>query len=115
MPEMPRISSVSALKDFLARAMAVGLRNTMYEIEADSGVRAVVLKGEAGIGKTRLINELVADGDPNDWKIVDNKLYLNLSADIQERWEGDIPGFNERADTNWKDIADKSPSELQAQ
>jgi YHS domain-containing protein len=55
------------------------------------------------------------DGDPNYWKIVDNKLYLNLSADIQERWEGDIPGFNERADTNWKDIADKTPAELQAQ
>ncbi|WP_170789660.1 YHS domain-containing (seleno)protein [Ruegeria lacuscaerulensis] len=55
------------------------------------------------------------DGDPNYWKIVDNKLYLNLSADIQERWEGDIPGFNERADANWKDIAGKTPAELQAQ
>lgn len=55
------------------------------------------------------------DGDPNYWKIVDNKLYLNLSADIQERWEGDIPGFNERADANWKDIAHKTPAELQEQ
>ena len=55
------------------------------------------------------------DGDPNYWKIVDDKLFLNLSADIQERWEGDIPGFNERADANWETIADKSPAELQAQ
>ena len=53
------------------------------------------------------------DGDPNYWKIVDNKLYLNLSQDIQERWEGDIPGFVEQASANWEDIADKDPAELQ--
>ncbi|WP_170327250.1 YHS domain-containing (seleno)protein [Ruegeria arenilitoris] len=53
------------------------------------------------------------DGDPTYWKIVDNKLYLNLSQDIQERWEGDIPGFIEQASTNWQTIADKSPAELQ--
>ncbi|OED46241.1 YHS domain-containing (seleno)protein [Leisingera sp. S232] len=55
------------------------------------------------------------DGDPNHWKIVDNTLYLNLSADIQERWEGDIPGMVQNANTNWEDIAEKTPSELQAQ
>ncbi|KIC16473.1 MULTISPECIES: YHS domain-containing (seleno)protein [unclassified Leisingera] len=55
------------------------------------------------------------DGDPNHWKIVDNTLYLNLSQDIQERWEGDIPGFIEKASVNWTDIAEKTPEELQAQ
>lgn len=53
------------------------------------------------------------DGDPNHWKIVDNVLYLNLSQDIQERWEGDIPGFITNANVNWEDIEDKSPAELQ--
>lgn len=53
------------------------------------------------------------DGDPNHWKIVDNVLYLNLSQDIQERWEGDIPGFVQNANANWEDIADKDPAELQ--
>lgn len=55
------------------------------------------------------------DGDPTYWKIVDDVLYLNLSKDIQERWEGDVPGFIERADVNWDDIEGKSPEELQAQ
>lgn len=55
------------------------------------------------------------DGDPNVWKIVDNKLYLNISPDVQVRWEGDIPGFVDRADTNWVEIADKTPAELQTQ
>jgi YHS domain-containing protein len=53
------------------------------------------------------------DGDPDYWKIVDNKLYLNLSQDIQERWNGDVPGFIERADVNWVDIEDATPASLQ--
>jgi YHS domain-containing protein len=52
------------------------------------------------------------DGDPNQWKIVDDVLYLNLSKDIQERWAQDIPGFIEKADVNWDNIEDKSPAEL---
>ncbi|MBE1295402.1 MULTISPECIES: YHS domain-containing (seleno)protein [Phycobacter] len=55
------------------------------------------------------------DGDPTLWKIVDDKLYLNLAEDIQKRWEGDIAGFIEKADTNWTDIADKDPAALQNQ
>lgn len=53
------------------------------------------------------------DGDPNYWKIVDDRLYLNLSKDIQVRWEGDIPGFVDQADTNWTEIEDIEPSALQ--
>jgi YHS domain-containing protein len=53
------------------------------------------------------------DGDPTYWKIVDNQLYLNLSQDIQARWEGDIPGFVQSADANWEDIADIEPADLQ--
>jgi len=53
------------------------------------------------------------DGDPEHWKIVDGELFLNLSKDIQARWSEDIPGFIEKADTNWTDIADKDPASLQ--
>ncbi len=53
------------------------------------------------------------DGDPNYWRIVDGELFLNISQDIQERWVTDIPGFIEMADTNWVEIEDKDPAELQ--
>lgn len=53
------------------------------------------------------------DGDPEHWKIVDGELFLNLSKDVQERWVTDIPGFVDKADNNWVDIADKTPAELQ--
>jgi YHS domain-containing protein len=42
-----------------------------------------------------------AKGDARYWKIVDGKLYLNYNADIQGKWNADIPGFISSADTKW--------------
>lgn len=53
------------------------------------------------------------DGDPNHWRIVDGELFLNVSAEVQERWVTDIPGFIEMADTKWVDIEFTEPSDLQ--
>lgn len=53
------------------------------------------------------------DGDPNYWRVVDGELFLNISESIQERWSTDIPGFIDKADTNWPEIADKTPASLQ--
>ena len=53
------------------------------------------------------------DGDPNYWKVVDGELFLNLSEDVQARWQEDIPGFIDLADNNWVTIEGKEPSELQ--
>lgn len=52
------------------------------------------------------------DGDPDLWKIVDGKLYLNLSQSIQERWNKDVSGFISTANTNWTKIEDTDPGEL---
>ena len=42
-----------------------------------------------------------AKGDPENWKIVDGRLYLNYNNDVQQKWERDIPGFIEQADAEW--------------
>lgn len=42
-----------------------------------------------------------ASGDPQFWKIVDGRLFLNYDADVQQKWERDIPGFIVKADHNW--------------
>jgi len=39
--------------------------------------------------------------DPEVWKIVDGKLYLNCSMTAYEKWSRDIPGNIKKADTNW--------------
>jgi len=42
--------------------------------------------------------------EPEAWKIVDGKLYLNYNQDVQETWEKDIPGYIEKADANWPGV-----------
>jgi YHS domain-containing protein len=58
-----------------------------------------------GVGK-----KFVAD--PEVWKIVEGKLYLNLDKGIQQKWEKDIPGYIKKGDSNWATIKDKRPSDL---
>ena len=53
------------------------------------------------------------DGDPNIWKIVDNKLYLNLAKKVGARWREDIPGNIKIADEKWQVLKDKAPGDLQ--
>jgi YHS domain-containing protein len=42
-----------------------------------------------------------ADIDPNAWRIVDGKLYLNYSTRVQRTWEQDVEGNISRADAHW--------------
>jgi len=39
--------------------------------------------------------------DPNAWKIVDGKLYLNFNKQIQQDWNKDVAGYISKADKNW--------------
>ncbi len=39
--------------------------------------------------------------DPEVWKIVDGKLYLNCSKTAFEKWSRDIPGNIKKADMTW--------------
>lgn len=45
-----------------------------------------------------------AKGDPQIWRIVDDKLYLNYSRRVQRRWSKDIRGNISRANGNWPDV-----------
>ncbi|NJM96379.1 MAG: YHS domain-containing protein [Phormidesmis sp. RL_2_1] len=43
--------------------------------------------------------------DPNAWKVVDGKLYLNANSKVQSQWEKDIPGFIATGDENWPAVS----------
>lgn len=45
-----------------------------------------------------------ASTDPEAWKIVDGKLYLNYSKSVQQTWEQDIPGNIASGDANWPKV-----------
>ncbi|MBB1486091.1 YHS domain-containing (seleno)protein [Oceanospirillum sediminis] len=44
------------------------------------------------------------DIDPQAFRIVDNKLYLNLNKDVQKRWLTDTSGHIKSADRIWSGI-----------
>ena len=45
--------------------------------------------------------------DPEAWRVVDDKLYLNYSKDVQKKWLADIPGNIKLADSSWTVLRDK--------
>lgn len=42
--------------------------------------------------------------DPEAWRIVGGRLFLNYSKDVQRMWEEDVPGNVRKADANWPKI-----------
>jgi YHS domain-containing protein len=52
------------------------------------------------------------DGDPLAWKVVDNKLYLNVNKEVQKKWLEDVPGHLRSARETWPAIAGKAPNAL---
>lgn len=45
--------------------------------------------------------------EPDAWKIVDGKLYLNYSFKFQKEWEEDIPGYIIKANENWPGLIEE--------
>ena len=45
--------------------------------------------------------------DPTAFRVVDGKLYLNLSPAVQGRWLADVPGHISSANRNWTELKDK--------
>jgi len=43
-------------------------------------------------------------GNPTLWRIVDGKLYLNITKDVVGFWEEDIPGNLMKSEKNWVGI-----------
>lgn len=58
-----------------------------------------------GVGKKFVAN-------PEVWKVVEGKLYLNLDEKIQKSWEKDIPGYITKGDANWVMMKEKNPTDL---
>lgn len=51
-------------------------------------------------------------GDPEVWRVVNGRTYLNLDAGIQQEWLKDVPGRIKTADRKWQKIENKDPASL---
>lgn len=49
-------------------------------------------------------------GNPNLWRIVDGKLYLNINPPVVGFWEEDIPGQINTAEGNWTGLESQDAS-----
>lgn len=49
-------------------------------------------------------------GNPHLWRIVDGKLYLNITKNVVGFWEQDIPGHIKTGTKNWSGLAPKPAS-----
>ena len=47
-----------------------------------------------------------AKGDPLQWYIEKDKLYLNINKSIRTKWLGNIDGYIEDAEKNWPTVLD---------
>lgn len=51
-------------------------------------------------------------GNPELWRIIDGKLYLNITRNVVGFWEKDIPGNLVKAQSNWSGIEGAAASEM---
>ena len=50
-----------------------------------------------------------AKGDPEAWKIVDGKLYLNYDQGVKQKWEQQIPALISKGDEYWLTFQKSKP------
>ncbi len=55
------------------------------------------------------------DADPTAWKIVDDKLYLNLNKAVQKKWLSDVPTHLDTANRVWSGIQGVSIAQLDSE
>jgi YHS domain-containing protein len=52
-------------------------------------------------------NGYTAPIDPDAWRIVEGKLYLNYNAEVRTKWQQDVPGNIQKADKHWPEVLKK--------
>jgi len=100
------ILTVSGLV-FVSRAFAA-------EIGVNADKSDIVIKGydpvefyAFGVSKEKKF-----DTDPTAWKIIEDKLYLNLNSQVQQRWLKDSENLIKDAKEYWREIAFVPASDL---
>ena len=56
-----------------------------------------------------LTSLLTPQSDPEGWKVVDGKLYLNYNKQVKEKWERNQSGRIKRGRANWQEFKNKKP------
>jgi YHS domain-containing protein len=95
-PAVPGLASITA--DYNGATFAFSTEANRDRFLANPAAFAPQFDGHCAYG--------VAQGgkvpaNPNLWRIVDGKLYLNITENVQGFWEDDVSGNIRTADGNW--------------
>ncbi len=77
---------------------AFSSKENLAKFEADPAAYAPQYDGHCAYGVSKGGK---VPGNPNLWRIVDGKLFLNITKNVVTFWEEDIPGNITLAEGNW--------------
>ena len=64
-------------------------------------IRSSMLLNMAGIVQPAMVDGFASNANPEAWRIVEGKLYLNASKEGLSKWESNAAEEIERADSQW--------------
>ena len=96
---VPGLASITA--DYNGSTFAFSTEANRDTFLADPGKYAPQYDGHCAYGVSKGGK---VPGNPHLWRIVDGKLFLNITQNVVGFWEEDIPGNISLANTNWDGI-----------
>ncbi|MEM7440320.1 MAG: YHS domain-containing (seleno)protein [Pseudomonadota bacterium] len=104
-PAVPGKASITA--DYNGSTFAFSTEENKAAFLADPAKYAPQFDGHCAYGVS--VGGKVP-ANPNLWRIVDGKLYLNITEDVVYLWEEDVPGHINKAGNKWTRLESKRAS-----
>jgi hypothetical protein len=98
-PPLPGLSSITAEHNGATFAFATEANRDRFL--ADPAAFAPQYDGHCAYGVSKGGK---VPGNPTLWRIVDGKLYLNITKNVVGFWEADIPGNLKASQKNWSGL-----------
>ena len=101
------LGSVDYVTEYNGAKFAFANADNLAAFEADPEKYAPQFDGHCAYGASQGGK---VPANPHLWRIVDDKLYLNITKNVVGFWEEDIPGNIVKAYTNWDNGLEPTPA-----
>jgi YHS domain-containing protein len=108
-PAVPGLASITA--DYNGATFAFSTEANRDRFLADPASFVPQFDGHCAYGAAKGGK---VPGNPNLWRIVDGKLYLNITPNVVGFWEEDVPGNITLAGNNWSGGLEGAPASSDA-
>lgn len=106
-PAVPGLADITA--DYNGAKFAFATEANRDRFLADPAAYAPQFDGHCAYG---VAQGGKVPGNPDLWRIIDGKLYLNITKNVVSFWEEDIPGNLSKAGGNWSGLEPQPASEI---